>query len=130
MRCLEIVLARLTDFAGFLALLRGHRVELGLAFRVTAAALVALALAQYLEVTLPLWAVLTAVIVTQLSVGRSLKAALDYLIGTAGGAIYGAAVAVLIPHSTELALLAALAVAIAPLALVAAVHPAFNVAPI
>ena len=58
------------------------------------AALVALALAQLLHMPLPLWAVITAMIVTQMSVGRSLKASFDYLIGTLGGAIYGGAVAV------------------------------------
>jgi uncharacterized membrane protein YccC len=130
MWCVEIGLARLTDFAGFVALLRKHRVELGLAFRVTAAALAGLALAQYLQVTLPLWAVLTAVIVTQLSVGRSLKAALDYLIGTVGGAVYGGALGILIPHANELALLAVLALAVAPLALLAAKVPRLNTAPI
>jgi uncharacterized membrane protein YccC len=107
-----------------------HKVELGLAFRVTAAALSALALALYLEVALPLWAVLTAVIVTQMSVGRSLKAALDYLIGTVGGAIYGGALGVLIPHANEPALLGVLALAVAPLVFVAAMIPRLNVAPI
>jgi hypothetical protein len=126
----EVELARLADFTGFLALMRRHRVELGLAFRVTAAALTALALAQYLDVTLPLWAVLTAVIVTQLSVGRSLKAALDYLIGTVGGAIYGGALGVLVPHASEPALLAVLGLAVAPLALLAAKIPRLNTAPI
>jgi hypothetical protein len=53
-----------------------------------------------------LWAVLTAVIVTQMSVGRSLKATFDYLAGTLGGAIYGGAIGGLVPHSNEMALLA------------------------
>jgi uncharacterized membrane protein YccC len=48
---------------------------------------------------LPLWAVLTSIIVTQMSVGRSLKAMRDYMVGTIGGALYGAADAILIPHS-------------------------------
>jgi hypothetical protein len=33
------------------------------------------------------------------NVGKSLRATVDYLLGTIGGAIYGGAVAVLIPHS-------------------------------
>ena len=45
-----------------------------LAFRLTAAALLALWLAHRLEVALPLWPVLTALVVTQISLGRSLKA--------------------------------------------------------
>jgi len=73
---------------------------------------------------------MTAVIVTQMSVGRSLKATFDYLVGTLGGAIYGGAVGLLVPHSSEIALLAVLALAVAPLALIAATNPRFSVAPI
>lgn len=103
--------------------------QIGLAFRVTVAALLALVLAQSFDLPLPLWAALTAVIVTQMSVGHSLKASTDYLIGTLGGAVYGGAIAVLIPHSSEAALLAVLAIAIAPLALVAAIRSNFAVGP-
>jgi uncharacterized membrane protein YccC len=112
------------------SLVSHRRVQLALSIRVTIAALVALALAQLLQLPLPLWAVLTAVIVTQMSVGRSLKATFDYLVGTLGGAIYGGAIGVLIPHSSEIALLAVLALAVAPLALIAAINPRFSVAPI
>jgi uncharacterized membrane protein YccC len=110
--------------------LRRHRVQLALSIRVTIAALAALALAQLLGLPLPLWAVLTAVIVTQMSVGRSLMATFDYLVGTLGGAIYGGAIGVLIPHSGETALLAVLALAVTPLAFIAAINPRFSVAPI
>ncbi len=112
------------------AAVRRRRPQLALAMRVTTAALAALVLAQLLHVTLPLWSVLTAVIVTQVSVGRSLKATLDYLIGTLGGAIYGGAIGVLIPHRSEIALLAVVAVAVAPLAVIAATRPSLSVAPI
>jgi uncharacterized membrane protein YccC len=97
---------------------------------VTIAALISFAFAQSLQLALPLWAVLTAVIVTQISVGRSLKATFDYLVGTVGGAIYGGAIAVLVPHSNEITLLTVLALAVAPLALLAAINPRFSVAPI
>jgi uncharacterized membrane protein YccC len=107
-----------------------RRVQLALSIRVTIAALLSLALAQFFHLTLPLWAVLTAVIVTQMSVGRSLKATFDYLVGTLGGAIYGGAIGVLIPHSNEIALLAVLALAVAPLAFIAAINPRFSAAPI
>ena len=116
--------------AGLPALLREHRVQLALSIRVTIAALVALALARLLQLPLPLWAVLTAVIVTQMSVGRSLMATFDYLVGTLGGAIYGGAIGVLIPHASEIALLAVLALAVTPLAFIAAINPRFSVAPI
>lgn len=107
-----------------------RRAQITLSIRVTIAALLSFVLAQLLNLPLPLWAVLTAVIVTQMSVGRSLKATFDYFIGTLGGAIYGGAIGVLIPHAGEPALLAVLALAVAPLALVAAVNPRFSVAPI
>ena len=119
-----------TLWTGLRALVRRRRAQLTLSIRVTIAALAALALAQLLQLPLPLWAVLTAVIVTQVSVGRSLKATFDYLVGTLGGAIYGGTIGVLVPHSSELALLAVLALAVAPLALIAAINPRFSVAPI
>jgi uncharacterized membrane protein YccC len=105
-----------------------RKVEMGLGVRVTAAAFTALALAITLHLRLPLWAVLTAIIVTQMSVGRSLKVTRDYLIGTIGGAIYGGAIAILIPHHGESALLAVLVLAVAPLAFLAAINPSLNVA--
>ena len=107
-----------------------RRVHLALTVRVTVAAILSLVAAQQLGLPLPLWAVLTAVIVTQMSVGRSLKATGDYLSGTVGGAIYGGLVAVLIPHESELALLIVLVIAVAPLALLAAGRPNMNVVPI
>jgi uncharacterized membrane protein YccC len=97
---------------------------------VTVAALVALVISQILVLPLPLWAVLTAIIVTQVSVGRSLKAMVDYLFGTLCGAAYGAAIALLIPQTSEAALVLAVVAAIAPLALGAAFHPSLTVAPI
>jgi uncharacterized membrane protein YccC len=112
------------------AWMRDHRAQLRLSLRVTVSALAALALAQYFQLALPLWAVLTAVIVTQMSVGRSLKATLDYLVGTLGGAIYGGVLGVLVPHESEIALLAVLAIAVAPLALIATMEPRLNVAPV
>ena len=108
--------------------LNSRKVELGLGVRVTVAAMGALVIALALGLGLPLWAVLTSIIVTQMSVGRSLKATRDYLIGTVGGAIYGGAVAILIPHSGEGALLAVLVMAVAPLAFIAAINPSLNVA--
>jgi len=79
----------------------------------------------------PRWlvAVLTAVVVTQMSVGGSLKATIEYLIGTLGGAIYAGVIAVLIPPVNEISLLIALAMTVAPLALLAAINVNFRVAP-
>src|ERR1700744_629840 len=108
--------------------LKSKKVELGLRVRVTVAAMAALVIALACGLKLPLWAVLTSIIVPQMSVGRSLKATRDYLLGTVGGAIYGATVAVLIPHSHEAALLAVLVLLVAPLAFVAAINPSLNAA--
>jgi uncharacterized membrane protein YccC len=119
-----------TLLADILVQLGHRRAQLALSVRVTVAALVSLALAQYFGLRLPLWAVMTAIIVTQMSVGRSLKATIDYLAGTIGGAIYGGAVAVLIPHSNEFALLAVLTIAVAPLAFVATMNSSLAVAPL
>ena len=107
---------------------RSRKAQLGLAVRVTVAAFGALAIATALNLMLPLWAVLTSLIVTQLSVGRSLKATRDYMFGTVGGAIYGGALAVLIPHSGEAGLLSLLVLAVAPLAFLAAINPGMNAA--
>jgi uncharacterized membrane protein YccC len=108
---------------------QSRQAELRLCVRVTASALLTLVIGQWLNVPLVLWAVLTAVIVTQTSVGGSLKATIDYFIGTLGGALYAGTVAALIPHEGELALLGVLALAVAPLVLLATINPSFNVAP-
>src|SRR6266852_550496 len=110
------------------ALVRSRKAQLALALRVTVAAVGAFAIASALHLMLPLWAVLTSLIVTQMSVGRSLKATRDYMLGTVGGAVYGGAIAVLIPHSGEMGLLALLVLAVAPLAFIAAVNPSLNAA--
>src|ERR1700736_541321 len=109
-------------------LLRSRRAQLALAFRVTVAAAGAYAIATAIHLRLPLWAVLTSLIVTQMSVGRSLKATRDYMFGTVGGAIYGGAIAVLIPHTGEIELLGLLVLAVAPLAFIAANNPSLNAA--
>jgi len=62
----------------------------------TVAALLAFARGQLWKVPLHgLWAVLTAVVLTQISVGGSLHATIEYVLGTIGGAIYAAAIGVL-----------------------------------
>jgi fusaric acid resistance family protein len=108
--------------------IRTRKGQLALAIRVTVAATIAYALAVALNLLLPLWAVLTSLIVTQMSVGRSLKATRDYMLGTIGGAIYGGAIAVLIPYSGESGLLGLLVLAVAPLAFIAAINPSLSAA--
>jgi hypothetical protein len=106
--------------------LRARKTQLALAIRIAVAAVAAYVIAVALHLMLPLWAVLTSLIVTQMSVGRSLKATRDYMLGTIGGAIYGGAIAVLIPHSGEGGLLALLVLAVTPLAFIGAINPSLN----
>lgn len=110
--------------------IRDLKPQLRLCLRVTAAALVSFVLGKSLNIPFGgLWAVLTAVVVTQMSVGGSLKATIEYFTGTLGGAVYAGVIAVLIPPTNEFALLIALAIAVAPLALLAAINASFRVAP-
>jgi len=109
---------------------RALRPQLRFCLRMTVAGLLALAVVQSLALPLHgLWTVLTAVVVTQVSVGGSLRATIEYMIGTLGGAVYAAALGVLIPHATAAAQALVLALALAPLALAAAISPSFRVAP-
>src|SRR5580658_7248398 len=79
--------------------LRQYRTELGLSLRITLAALIAYALGQLLGLHQVYWAVLSAVIVLQVSVIGSLKATVERLIGTLGGAVWGVVVSMAIHHS-------------------------------
>src|SRR5258708_18941268 len=108
--------------------LRGRKTQLALAVRLAVAAVAAYAIARALHLMLPLWAVLTSLIVTQMSVGRSLKATRDYMLGTVGGAVYGGAIAMLIPHSGEGGLLALLVLTVAPMAFIGAINPSLSAA--
>jgi hypothetical protein len=65
-----------------------YRLEARLMLRMSAAGLLAFALAQLLGLARDYWAVLTAVIVMQASVGGSLKAMVDRFLGTMGGAAW------------------------------------------
>jgi uncharacterized membrane protein YccC len=111
-------------------LLSSHRSQLWLALRMTVAASLAYALAAALSLPQGFWAVLTTIIVTQNSVGSSLKAAGERLVGSICGALVGAATAILLPSHTPLVLGLALASAVAPLALLTAFYPALRIAPV
>jgi uncharacterized membrane protein YccC len=87
-------------------------------------------LAHRLDVGLPLWSVLTALVVTQISLGRSLKVTLDYFAATIGGALWGGFIAVFVPHAGAATLYLVLMLALAPLAFAAALYPRLSVGPI
>ena len=123
----------MSDLATGWSLLRAwsgsHGPELRLCVRSTTAALLTLAAAQVLHLPIALWAVLTAVILTQISVGRSLKATIDYLASTLGGAVYAGAIGALVPQDNQFAVFVALAIALAPAVLLAALNARFSAAP-
>jgi uncharacterized membrane protein YccC len=106
------------------------RPQLVYSARSTIAAVTALVLAQTLKLPLALWAVLTALIVTQMNVSRSIKTTINYFIGTISGAVYGGAVGILVPHVSEIAVLGTLALILGPLLVIAATNSSFAVAPI
>jgi uncharacterized membrane protein YccC len=98
--------------------------------RMTVASLATFVLAEAFGLPQGYWAVITALIVTQSSVGGSLKAALDRFFGSVLGACYGGAVAFAIPHHGGASTFAALFVAVAPLTFAATVSAGFRIAPI
>ncbi len=73
-----------------------HRSKLVHAARMTAASVVAFVAAHALGLPGELWAVITALVVSQSSVGGSLKVAFEQFVGSLFGAVYGAAVALAI----------------------------------
>ncbi len=103
-----------------------HSAHMRLALRMTTAALLSLLLSQALNLPMPLWTMLTSILLTQMSFGRSLKAAIDYVAGTLFGAIYAAIVVGLVPHPGEIALVGVLVLVVAPLALLGAINPRFT----
>ena len=107
-----------------------RRAEIRHGLRIAAAGMLSYVAAELLGLPQGYWAVFTAVLVVQGSVGGSWKAAVDRLMGTLLGAIYGVAIAAIVPHDTVVTLGIALAISLTPLALVAALYPNYRVAPI
>ena len=119
-------LLRLRD-AGFWS---RRRLEIRHGLRIAAAGLASYSIAEWLQLPQAYWAVFTAILVVQTSVGGSWKASVDRLLGTLLGAVCGAAVASLVPHGDPFTTGAALALSLLPLSLLAAFNPAYRVAPI
>ena len=103
---------------------------LRLCFRMTVAGLLAYVLAEFFALPQGYWAVFSAIIIMQASVGGSVKATIDRVIGTIGGAVAGGAVGYLVPHHSVFSLGVALVIAPAPLTLVAALWPNYRIAPL
>ncbi|MGY2047183.1 FUSC family protein [Methylobacterium sp. JK268] len=107
-----------------------NRAKVIQAGRMTVASLTTFLLAEALGLPQGFWAVITALIVTQSSVGSSIKAAIDRFLGSVLGAVYGGAVALAVPHHGGVETVLALVLAIAPLSLAAAQSAGFRIAPI
>ena len=85
---------------------------LRLCFRMTVAGLLAYVLAELFTLPRGYWAVFSAIIIVQTSVGGSVKATIDRVIGTIGGGVAGGAVGYLLPHESVLSLGVALVIAL------------------
>jgi len=118
------------DPASLIDWTRRHRAQLRLSLRITLASLLTFAIGHLLGLSQAYWAVLTALIVTQASVGGSLKATVDRFAGSLGGAAWGVAVSLSLPHTTVWGLALTLTVALAPLAVLTALNPAYRIAPV
>ena len=99
------------------------------ATRMTIAAILAFAVAWAFALSEGYWAVISAVVVMQGSLGGTLGASLDRLMATVAGAMVGAA-CVSVRGLTPLPEILVLALAVAPTALLAALRPSFRLAPI
>jgi uncharacterized membrane protein YccC len=110
--------------------LKRNRTQTRLAVRMTAACFLAYVLGLLLGLQQNQWAVLTAIIVMQASVGGSLKAMLDRFVGSLGGAIAGVIISVGLHRMGIVSPGVALAIGMPPLTLLAAVKPAYRVTPI
>ena len=96
----------------------------------TVAGLLAYVLAKIFTLPQGYWAVFSAIIIMQASVGGSVKATIDRVIGTIGGAVAGGAVGYVVPHQSVWSLGVAVAIALVPLTLVAALWPNYRIAPL
>jgi uncharacterized membrane protein YccC len=112
------------------AWLARYRLEFRFSLRVLAAALLTFAAAELLGLKQGYWAVLTAIIVTQASLGGSLKAIFERLLGTIGGAVSGIAATLIVPRTGPLTSGLALLLALAPVSVLVAFKPAYRVAPV
>jgi len=108
---------------------RNHRPQLRLALRITVAGLLAYVLCPLFGLAQSYPAVLTAVIVMQASVGASLKAMMDRFLGSLGGALWAVGALLALQHFNQFSTGVVLAVALVPLAILAAFKPAYRTAP-
>lgn len=100
------------------------------ATRMTVASVLTLSAVYALGLTVELSAVISAIVATQANIGGSLRKAFEQGAGSLFGAVAAAAVALVLRPDDPVSTALALALAIAPLAVVAAFSAGFQVAPI
>ena len=115
--------------AALRARLAARRAELRQAVRVTVGTAAAFALYQAFALPQGYWAVFTVIIVMQGSLGGTLGASADRMVGTLLGAVVGGVAAALRPHGPA-GLGVALVASVAVTSMAAAVKPRFKVAPV
>jgi uncharacterized membrane protein YccC len=104
--------------------------SLRFAARITIAAMAAYLIALALDLPEALWAVITGLIVVQMSVGGTIGAGLDRLVGTLAGALVGGVAATAHALWPVLPVGLLLMVSVAPLSLFVVKRPTYRVAPV
>lgn len=107
-----------------------YRWMLAHSVRMTAAGIVAFAAAVALGLPEGLSAAVTAIAVTQSNVGGSLQRVFEQFVGSLFGAVFAAGVVLVVLPEDALSKATALAIALAPLSLLAARSAGFRIAPI
>jgi uncharacterized membrane protein YgaE (UPF0421/DUF939 family) len=105
-------------------------ISLRFAARITIAAMAAYLVALAFELPEALWAVITGIIVTQMSVGSTIGVGLDRLVGTLAGALVGGVAATAHALWPVLPVGVLLMVSVAPLSLFVVKRPTYRVAPV
>jgi len=111
------------------ALFLKRRAELRHALRVAVAAVVSFFLATALNLPQGYWAVITAIVVVQTSIGCTQDASRDRLVGTAAGALVGGIAAVIRPQ-TPWGEGLALTACVGLLSVAASLRPSLKIAPV
>ncbi len=107
-----------------------HKGKIRLSVRITVSALAAFAVNTWLQLPQGYWIAFTAILVVQASVGGSVKAVVERMMGTFAGAAYGAFIASVWGHLPHEYYFGAIIAGIAPISFIAALYPSFRIAPI
>lgn len=107
-----------------------HKPKLRHALRVTVSALAAFGVNSIVQLPQGYWIAFTAILVVQTSVGGSVKAVVERMLGTFAGAAWGALVCTGAAHFDHSYYWIAVIAGIAPASFLAGLYPSFRIAPI